>query len=445
MEEKKVFDYTKAQWMTLIVCYCIYFVFGGIESSQGVYYSVMKKELAIPYNVQGFLVSMTSWSFILTSPIIGYGMSFIDVKPIVIAGFVSYLCAYSSLLALRQLWCVFISLFVEGMGGVLLDVGINTLSTVIFTSHRGVMMNYLHFFYGLGSVLGPLYSSWFMGMMHFGYRGAFVGLLIFCVIGFVMAVFSRLSLKQNAVLDDSKDVEESLMVADGTKEESSVVIPAEKESLTVAEVPKEDPNAVLVPAKKESLTVWKSFITPMVWLLGLNMGAVCAIESITVNWAPLYLQYLYHIDPTSGGARFISLFYVFYTAARLVTGFVVDYFGDELSMILFNLLLIVWYGIAFALGRNGVWLLTFSGFFISPLYPTALSTAMHVFGSEAKNTVSTILCLSYVVSLVIQVIIGYVNEFIDPAWGYPILSVIASSVIILCMSVARLWLKRHSK
>ena len=97
MEEKKVFDYTKAQWMTLIVCYCIYFVFGGIESSQGVYYSVMKKELAIPYNVQGFLVSMTSWSFILTSPIIGYGMSFTDVKPIVIAGFVSYLCAYSSL------------------------------------------------------------------------------------------------------------------------------------------------------------------------------------------------------------------------------------------------------------------------------------------------------------------------------------------------------------
>ena len=85
MEEKKVFDYTKAQWMTLIVCYCIYFVFGGIESSQGVYYSVMKKELAIPYNVQGFLVSMTSWSFILTSPIIGYGMSFTDVKPIVIA------------------------------------------------------------------------------------------------------------------------------------------------------------------------------------------------------------------------------------------------------------------------------------------------------------------------------------------------------------------------
>ena len=408
MEENSWYGYTKGQWMKLIACYLIFFFFGGIESSQSVYYSVMKNELVIPYNVQGFLVSMTSWSFIVGSPLIGYIMTLVDVKPIIIAGFVAYSCAYSSLLGLKVLWCVFISLFVEGLGGVLLDVGINTLSTVLFTQHRGVMMNYLHFFYGAGCVLGPLYSSWFMNAMKMGYRGAFVGLLFFCAIGLFLTITCKASLKTETP-------------------------------------PKEEEAAVLIPEDKPTLTIWKSFITSMVWLLGINMGAVCAIESVTMNWAPLYLQYLYHIDPKEGGAHFIALFYVFYTLARLVTGFVVDRVGDELSMILFNVLLILWYLLCFFLGKHGIWLLTFTGFFISPFYPTALSVAMHMFGAEAKNTISVILCFSNVVSLVVQVVIGFVNEYISPEWGYPVLSIITSCVMILCMLVACLYLKRHPK
>lgn len=408
MEGNVWYGYTKGQWVKLIACYLIFFFFGAIESSQSVYYSVMKNELAIPYNVQGFLVSMTSWSFILGSPLVGYIMTLVDVKPIIIAGYAAYSCAYSALLGLKVLWCVFISLFVEGLGGVLLDNGINTLSTVLFTQHRGVMMNYLHFFYGAGCVLGPLYSSWFMSAMKMGYRGAFVGLLVFCAIGLLLTITCKLSLKTEMP-------------------------------------PKEEEAAVLIPEDKPALTIWKSFITPMVWLLGINMGAVCAIESITMNWAPLYLQYLYHIDPKEGGAHFIALFYVFYTLARLVTGFVVDRVGDELSMILFNVLLIAWYLLCFFLGKRGVWLLTFTGFFISPFYPTALSVAMHAFGAEAKNTISVILCFSNVVSLVVQVVIGFVNEYISPEWGYPVLSIATSCVIILCMLLACFWLKKHPK
>ena len=146
MEGKLYYDYTLTQWIVFIVCYGVFFFFGGIESSESIYYSLMKSELQIPYRIQGWLVSMGSYSFILGSPFVGYLMTLVDVKPILILGFSFYIVAYLLLYFFKRLWIVFVSLFIEGIGAVLLDVGMNTLSTVLFPKHRGVMMNSLHFF-----------------------------------------------------------------------------------------------------------------------------------------------------------------------------------------------------------------------------------------------------------------------------------------------------------
>lgn len=444
MERKLYYDYTLTQWVVFIVCYGVFFFFGGIESSESIYYSLMKSELEIPYRVQGWLVSMGSYSFILGSPIVGYLMTLVDVKPILILGFSFYIAAYLLLYFFRQLWIVFISLFIEGIGAVLLDVGMNTLSTVLFPKHRGVMMNSLHFFYGAGCALGPPYSSRIFLVLKQGYRGIFLGLIAFAVIGFLLTVFTRLSLR----VDSS--AEEHLI-------EEEVVGDVESVKMSNAESTKMDNNAsttpttLTEPAQTTSekattpLTLWRSFVTPMVWLLGVNMGAVYGIESVTVNWGPLYLKEKFGMLPEHEGTRFVSLFYVFYTLARLVTGFAVDWLGDALGMLTFNVLLVVLYVVAFALQRRGVWLLAFSGFLISPFYPTSITVPMEVFGGDAKNTISVILCIALVVNALIQVIIGYVDEYVGPQWGYPLLSLAMCAVMILCMIVTQVYLKLREK
>ena len=183
----------------------------------------------------------------------------------------------------------------------------------------------------------------------------------------------------------------------------------------------------------------------MVWLLGLNMGAVYGIESVTVNWGPLYLKEKFGMLPEREGTRFVSLFYVFYTLARLVTGFAVDWLGDALGMLVFNVLLVLLYAVAFALQRRGVWLLAFSGFLISPFYPTSITVPMEVFGADAKNTISVILCIALVVNALIQVVIGYVDEYVGPQWGYPLLSLSMCALMILCMVVTQVYLKLREK
>lgn len=149
--------------------------------------------------------------------------------------------------------------------------------------------------------------------------------------------------------------------------------------------------------------------------------------------------------PEREGTRFVSLFYVFYTLARLVTGFAVDWLGDALGMLAFNVLLVLLYAVAFALQRRGVWLLAFSGFLISPFYPTSITVPMEVFGADAKNTISVILCIALVVNALIQVVIGYVDEYVGPQWGYPLLSLSMCALMILCMVVTQVYLKLREK
>ena len=495
MEGKLYYDYKLVQWVVFIVCYGVFFFFGAIESSESIYYSLMKSELEIPYRIQGWLVSMGSYSFILGSPIVGYLMTLVDVKPILILGFSFYIAAYLLLYFFKQLGIVFVSLFIEGIGAVLLDVGMNTLSTVLFPKHRGVMMNSLHFFYGAGCVLGPAYSSRIFLVLKQGYRGIFLGLIAFAVIGFLLTVFTRLSLRVDSsaerlieeevvgdvesvklvgdvesvkVVDDVESVKvvddvESVKVVDDVESVKvadiieSVKVATNTESVKVTDVVDSSSPSVQTestakplpaneqPSEKTPLTLWRSFITPMVWLLGVNMGAVYGIESVTVNWGPLYLKEKFGMLPEHEGTRFVSLFYVFYTLARLVTGFAVDWLGDALGMLAFNVLLVLLYIVAFSLQRRGVWLLAFSGFLISPFYPTSITVPMEVFGGDTKNTISVILCIALVVNALIQVVIGYVDEYVGPQWGYPLLSLSMCAVMILCMIVTQLYLKLREK
>ena len=113
MAERQWYGYNSYQWFTFIVCYGIFFFFGGIEASESVYYSLMKLELDIPYKVQGWLTSMSSYSFIVISPIVGYLMTYVDVKPILITSFACYFIAYMVLYNTTSVWAIFVALFIE--------------------------------------------------------------------------------------------------------------------------------------------------------------------------------------------------------------------------------------------------------------------------------------------------------------------------------------------
>ena len=471
MTSKSFYGYTKGEWVSLVVGYFIFFVFGAVEASEGVYYGLMKTELEIPYNIQGYLVSAGSWSFIIGSPLLGILMSYTDVKPILVGAFVSYFVAYCILYNVSVLWVVFILLFIEGLGGVGLDVGMNTLSTVLFSSHRGVMMSYLHFFYGMGSMVGPEYASIMLSFWDRGYRGIFLGLMIPVVLGVVVTLLSHLSLKEKEPLPakegsikessvDSADKGAKSALSSSLDSEVQVQAQVQTQDQTQSQTQANNPKAELPSSKADSLSVeienspvpayshssvWKSFLSPMVWILGLNMGAVYAIESITVNWGPLYLHDLYGMKIEEEGSRFLSLFYLFYTVTRLGVGFIIDFFGDITSMIGFNVVLIVLYLVAFSLGQKGVWLLAGSGLLISPFYPTSITVPMQVFGENAQNTISVILCIACMVNLLIQVPMGHINNSFGAAWGYRILAIAMCVMMIVCLSIANYSLRRSAR
>ena len=130
---------------------------------------------------------------------------------------------------------------------------------------------------------------------------------------------------------------------------------------------------------------------------------------------------------------------------RLGTGFIIDFFGDIASMVGFNVVLIVLYLVAFSLGRNGVWLLAGSGLLISPFYPTSITVPMQVFGEKAQNTISVILCISCMVNLLIQVLMGHINDAFGAAWGYRILAIAMCVLMIVCLLIVSYSFRRTAK
>ncbi len=142
------------------------------------------------------------------------------------------------------------------------------------------------------------------------------------------------------------------------------------------------------------------------------------VEFGAVNWGALYLQDVYQLDPRTVGASFVSAFYVMFTLSRLLSGLAIEKAGYVRSLYISAVCTIVAYLIGFALGRNGIWVLPFTGLFIAIMWPTMMAVAMKAFGPDAPVVTSAIITISGAINAVVQLIIGFTGEILGEAWGY---------------------------
>ena len=59
-----------------------------------------------------------------------------------------------------------LSAVVPGAGSGMLDGASNALVSDLYTEKRGLALNRLHVFFGLGSLIGPLVAAFFLGVVH---------------------------------------------------------------------------------------------------------------------------------------------------------------------------------------------------------------------------------------------------------------------------------------
>jgi fucose permease len=230
-------------------------------------------------------------------------------------------------------------------------------------------MNLLHFFYGAGSVISPRAAGVLAG--YYNWRFVYLACVPLVLVFFVPALGVKFPAKPGAGTETGKD-----------------------------------------------MGFFDALRNTKVWFFSVVLGLMIAAEMSSTNWGSLYFQDVYSLDPRTSGAGFVSNFFVFFTVSRLLSGFLIEKIGYMRSLFGAILAVIGIFVAGFALGKNGVYLLPALGFFVAIFWPTLMAVAMGYFGRHAPVITSVMIVLAGLLNSGIQLLIGYINEFFGPAWGY---------------------------
>jgi fucose permease len=377
-----------------VIVYGTMAIYGFIENLKGVTYPLIKTSFGVTYDQQGILVSVLSFAYVCFCAVGGLVIARFGIKWALLGGYAAMLLGLVSVFFVPGYYAVGAALFMVGAAFGLFDVGVNALGTQVFTSKAALLMNLLHFFYGLGSTASPRIAGAISSNLNWRYVYLLVApvLLIF----FVPAIFTRFPDQQNR------------------RQETAGTVPHARHGSFTA--------------------VLKD---PMVWIFSVALGFMVVVEVASANWAGLYFLDVYGIDPAGSGAGFLSNFFICFTLSRLLSGFLIEKIGYLRSLMGAALGVLAVLALGFALGARGLYILPLLGLFVAIFWPTTMAVAMGHFGPAAPVVTSVMIVIAGILNSVVQLLMGLTNRLLGPAWGYRSCFVYGLLVVISLLALRR--------
>jgi len=381
----------------LFLVYGTMFLFGFLENIKGVSYPLIKNEFGVSYETQGTMISILSLGYTIFVIGSGFLLGIFKVKKVFLLSHVLLILGVSTIYFMPSFWTVALSLSFIFAGFGITEIAANGVATQIFIKRPALMMNLLHFMYGVGSIVGPKIAGILANPAGIGmsWRKIYFITVPMVMIIFIPMLFSKFpdSSANNAGADNAGN--------DKTGEETHSFLSALK--------------------------------TKDVWIFGLALGIMMGLEMISSNWGSLYFQDSYGLDPTTKGANFVSSFFILFTLSRLINGFIIEKIGYIRSLAGALLFCLVIYIAGFSLGASGIYILPVLGFFIAIFWPTLMAVAMGFFGKNAPIMTAAIIAIGGLINAGMQLSIGFINQRIGPSWGYrscPLFTVIVVFLIL---------------
>ena len=356
-----------------MIIYATMFLFGFTDNVKGVSYPLIKSEFGVAYDSQGGLVSLAFFGYVIFCLAASLFMQRFGIKKSILVGYILVCIGAVATLAAPSFWLAALSLWMINAGFGFYEVGTNAMATVVFTSRAALMLNLMHGFYGLGAILGPKAAGLLTDSYNLSWRQVYLAVIIPTAAIFFFILFTKFKRGTN-----------------------------------------QDPSGGSSPR----ITFFSALKNPIVWLFCLVIGFMEVIEFGAANWGGLYLKDVYGLDPRIVGASFVSLFYILFTLSRLLSGVVIEKIGYIRSLYLALAGTIALFLVGFGAGRNGIWVLPVTGFFIGMMWPTMIAVAMQVFGADAPAATSVIITVGGAINGVFQLVIGLTNQYAGAAWGY---------------------------
>ena len=385
-------------------------ILGFLNSMRGVSFPLIKNSFNVSYNNMGLMSALTSFSAVIFCVVSSVFMNRFGIKKTIIAAFIFVTAGAGALYFASFFWITVFFFLILQAGFGFFEISLNGSGVKFFTIRSGLMLNLLHFFYGIGAIGGPRFMGFMVNRRSFSWQEVYPLALVPAFIMLIITLSVRFPVGNLNPGDSRRSV------------------PERKNESTEAREAQQLSNAP---------SFWDMLKNPLVWLFGITIGLAGAMEGCSVAWSGLYLQDVYGFDPSVSGAAFVSVFYILYTISRFISGFIIEKTGYLRSVIVSGIMIVFLFAAGFILGRNGIYVLPVVGFFIAIMWPTVLAISAGVFREHAQTASSAMISIAFTLSGIIQYGVGLSNRFLGAAWGYRSCILYSSILVILLFVLQR--------
>ncbi len=358
-------------WLLLLVVFGGFLVFGFSENVKGPAIPRMQADFSLNETQLGMLLAFNSLGYLVACSFTGALSGKIGIKRTGIVAFASMAVSGVLMYVSANYVQLSASYFLMYIGNGMLEIGLAIMAARIFTKNTGAMMNLAHFFYGLSSAVAPIIAASMMGWRpiggELGWRGMYVIMLSLSLLPILPSLLAKFP-------------------GDGGEERG--------DRLTLKSVGK-DPAAWLI-------------------VLVLSMGVVS--ELAVGGWLVNYLEKAYDWS-TGAASRMLSIFFVFFMAARLFLGPITDKIGYTLSIILLSAFSGLCSLAAILIGERGAILFAVAGIGIAPIYPTVMAILAKRYPRGTETAITFTVTLMGIACVIGNLLIGVIIDGVQKLFG----------------------------
>ncbi len=358
------------------------------ENTRGVFVPIFKASFSINDAGIGLLFFLSSCSYMLATFLAGHVIDIISRKRTMILGSILLMLGTYIIASAKMIHLFYLGFIVSNMGMGSMALAVNTIIPKLKVRNTAVMMNLVHFVYGVGATITHK-TCGILLKKGLNYGQIYYILLASTSLVFIGILFTHFS-------EDGKKIEKQII------------------------------------RKKEKVRFHKGEYT-LLTLMALSLGLYIGAELQTGNWLVEYIKTAFSYSENKA-SNFSALFFLFFSLGRLFGGFVAEKIGYLKSVILSTATATVIYSIGLMLGSQGLILISISGIFFSIVFPTIILSVHDFFGEKLNKATGIIVTIASGTNMILGFVIGYTSKQIGiqrAMYIIPILLLISTIGVIM--------------
>ena len=369
-----------------IFIFIIMAVIAIVDNTKGIFVPVFKETFNTNNTSMGMLLSVCSLGYIIFTYIGGLLCEKFGQRNVICVGLFTIIASVLIVAFSKTYTILLIGMFLINMGIAFVMIGVNTLIPALFITFQAIMMNTAHCFYGLGSTVGQFAIGNILDN-GISWRNVFFGIAIIFIVVLIIFFFIK--------------------------------------------IPKFN-----VTKKESKFNIALAFKEKYMYIYAIGLGTYVFAEMGMSNWIVNFLMESYNFT-SSSGALFLSAFFFLLTIGRLLGGFVAEKLGYLQSVLYSLLIAVVLLIVALVAGHSALILICVTGLFFAIAYPTVVATISKVFKDNSSYITGVILTLSSTISMILNLIMGRLNDIIGTTKTFYLIPISLSVSILFIFLIYR--------